>query len=66
MPQLCWQKSSFSEPGSDQCVEVAATPSGTRHLRESDAPQTVMTTILAAFRDLVRSVKAGDLDAPTA
>ena len=65
MSQLTWQKSSFSEGGSANCVEVAATLSGVRHLRESDAPETVMATGVAALRDLVRAVKAGDLDAPT-
>ncbi|ARF57227.1 DUF397 domain-containing protein [Streptomyces gilvosporeus] len=65
MSQLIWQKSSFSEPGSDQCVEVAVCPSGTCHLRESDAPASVMTTTPAILRDLVQAVKAGDLDAPT-
>ncbi|KIZ14285.1 DUF397 domain-containing protein [Streptomyces natalensis] len=59
MSQLIWQKSSFSEPGSDQCVEVAAAPSGARHLRESDAPATVMATSAAALRGLVRSLKGG-------
>ncbi|MBA2944319.1 DUF397 domain-containing protein [Streptomyces himalayensis] len=26
MPELAWQKSTFSEPGSDTCVEVAVDP----------------------------------------
>ncbi|MEU9110346.1 DUF397 domain-containing protein [Streptomyces sp. NPDC048483] len=65
MSQLKWQKSSFSEGHADTCVEVAAALSGTRHLRESDAPAAVMATGVAALRDLVRSVKAGDLDVPT-
>ncbi|ARF57228.1 DUF397 domain-containing protein [Streptomyces gilvosporeus] len=59
MSQLLWQKSSFSEGGADTCVEVAASPSGTRHLRESDAPATVMATSAAALRGLVRSLKDG-------
>ena len=58
MSQLRWQKSSFSEGGADTCVEVAAS-SDVRHLRESDAPATVMTAGVAALRDLVRSVKGG-------
>lgn len=41
---LVWQKSSFSE-GDDapNCLEVAATPDALR-LRESDEPETVITT----------------------
>ncbi|UQA93295.1 DUF397 domain-containing protein [Streptomyces halobius] len=54
-----WQKSSFSEGGATNCVEVAAAPSGTRHLRESDAPATALATTPAALRALLRTVKGG-------
>ncbi|MCX5525376.1 DUF397 domain-containing protein [Streptomyces bobili] len=39
-----WQKSSYSGPddGND-CLELASTPT-TLHLRESDAPATILTT----------------------
>ncbi|KOG91069.1 DUF397 domain-containing protein [Streptomyces varsoviensis] len=59
MSQLTWQKSSFSEPGSDTCVEVATDLSGGAHLRESDAPTQVIATTPAALRALLRAVKAG-------
>jgi hypothetical protein len=59
MSRLMWQKSSFSEGHTETCVEVAACPSGVRHLRESDAPATVMTTSTAALRGLVRALKGG-------
>lgn len=63
MSQLRWQKSSFSEGGSENCVEVAARPSGTSRLvRESDAPGVVVTTSRRALADFIRAVKAGEFD----
>ncbi|MEV0266640.1 DUF397 domain-containing protein [Streptomyces sp. NPDC050617] len=59
MSQLNWQKSSFSEPGSDTCVEVATGPTGIAHLRESDDPGRALATTPAAFRALLRAVKTG-------
>ncbi|MBH5336809.1 DUF397 domain-containing protein [Streptomyces pactum] len=64
MSQLAWRKSSFSEPGSDTCVEVAAMPSCGALLRESDDPGTVIATTPAALRALVRAVKRGRFDGP--
>ncbi|WEV25597.1 DUF397 domain-containing protein [Streptomyces sp. 71268] len=62
MSSLTWRKSSFSEPGSDNCVELAADPVGASHLRESADPATVITTTRPALRALLASVKAGRLD----
>jgi hypothetical protein len=63
MSQLKWQKSSFSEGGTETCVEVAADLTGTRrHLRESDDPAMVVTTSPAALRALIVSIKAGEFD----
>ncbi|MFI9721237.1 DUF397 domain-containing protein [Streptomyces sp. NPDC052396] len=46
-----WQKSSFSGGGgSGECLEASATPNHTIALRESDAPQTVLTLSRAALR----------------
>ncbi|MBT2489239.1 DUF397 domain-containing protein [Streptomyces sp. ISL-96] len=59
MSPLTWQKSSFSEAGADTCIEVAAAPTQTPHLRESDNPTTVLTTTPAALRALLRGIKAG-------
>ncbi|WP_405956257.1 DUF397 domain-containing protein [Streptomyces phaeochromogenes] len=42
MTELHWQKSSFSSEASN-CVELATTPDGTIHLRESDDPTTTLT-----------------------
>ncbi|MDJ0342675.1 DUF397 domain-containing protein [Streptomyces sp. H10-C2] len=62
MSQLRWQKSSFSEGGAANCVELAAGPAGTPHLRESDDPARVVTTTPAALRAFLRAVKSGKLD----
>ncbi|MGV9879534.1 DUF397 domain-containing protein [Streptomyces sp. NPDC003006] len=44
MPELHWQKSTFSAEAAN-CVYIAATPHGTVHLRESDDyPEAVLTT----------------------
>jgi len=58
-----WHKSSFSEPGTENCVELAAEPSGAgRHLRESDEPGVVVTTSRSALAAFLRAVKAGEFD----
>ncbi|SHI23648.1 DUF397 domain-containing protein [Streptomyces sp. 3214.6] len=43
MTELNWQKSTYSEEASS-CVYVATTPTGTILLRESDEPETIVTT----------------------
>ncbi|GHA15477.1 hypothetical protein GCM10010372_14010 [Streptomyces tauricus] len=61
---LHWQKSTFSGGGEgNTCVELAATPT-TLHLRESDTPDTELTTTTGPLAHLIRGVKAGA--APTA
>ncbi|MEU7042673.1 DUF397 domain-containing protein [Streptomyces varsoviensis] len=58
MPRLSWQKSSFSSgDGNTTCVEVAARGTGSVHLRESDAPRTVLSTSKPAMRALLGWVK---------
>lgn len=59
MSQLVWQKSTFSEPGSDTCVEVALDRTGTPHLRESDTPGAVITASPYALAALLGRVKSG-------
>jgi hypothetical protein len=61
--QISWQKSSFSsgKPG-NECDEVAL-GDGIIIMRESDAPAMVVTTTVASLRDLIRAVKADELDA---
>ncbi|GAA3823324.1 DUF397 domain-containing protein [Streptomyces phyllanthi] len=63
MSQLAWQKSSFSEPGGDTCVELASDPAGRAHLRESDEPGTVVETTATALGALLRAVRDGSADA---
>ncbi|MFE7120260.1 DUF397 domain-containing protein [Streptomyces sp. NPDC057654] len=61
MEQLRWRKSSFSEGGTEACVEVAADSSGRARLRESDAPARVVATTPDALRALLRAVKTGSV-----
>ncbi|MFF3503170.1 DUF397 domain-containing protein [Streptomyces sp. NPDC003247] len=56
MPPLHWQKSTYSGDGSN-CLYVAATPTGTAYLRESDTPDTVLTTTVSGLRALIHGVK---------
>ncbi|MDX6330433.1 MAG: hypothetical protein QOI83_2816 [Streptomycetaceae bacterium] len=57
-----WQKSSFSggAEGSN-CVELATT-SGTVRLRESDAPDAVVTASPQQLAAFICGVKAGEFD----
>jgi hypothetical protein len=56
---LRWQKSTFSDGGDgNTCLELATSP-GTLHLRESDTPNTQLTTTTAPLAHLIRGVKAG-------
>ncbi|MBL1112731.1 DUF397 domain-containing protein [Streptomyces sp. 110] len=57
-----WRKSSYSgEDAEHNCVELGRTP-GAILLRESDEPQTVITTTPAALRALTRAVRDGRFD----
>ncbi len=51
-----WQKSSFSEDQAN-CVELASSPTGI-HIRESDAPHTVITTDRTRLAAVLRALKA--------
>lgn len=55
---LRWQKSSFSE-GDDapNCLEIAATQEALR-LRESDEPDTVITTTGTGLAALIRQLRS--------
>ncbi|MGR3935402.1 DUF397 domain-containing protein [Streptomyces sp. BRA346] len=61
MSDLNWQKSTFSEAGAANCVELAAAHDGIR-IRESDEPDDVIHTNPAALRAFIRAAKAGCLD----
>lgn len=55
---LRWHKSTFSGGGEgNTCIELAATPT-TLHLRESDTPDTELTTTTEPLAHLIRGVKS--------
>ncbi|WP_329534042.1 DUF397 domain-containing protein [Streptomyces sp. NBC_01450] len=56
MHSIHWQKSTYSGDSSN-CVYIAAAPEGTVHLRESDDPETILTTTPAALKSLIRTLK---------
>jgi len=56
-----WRKSSYSSEG-NACLYVSSTDDATIRLRESDEPDTILTTTPTALRALIRSAKAGQLD----
>jgi hypothetical protein len=60
LSEQVWLKSSFSDAGGNNCVEVAATAHGIA-LRESDSPTEIITTERGAMRALIRVVGAGEL-----
>jgi len=62
MPELTWQKSSFSGSGQNDCLEVASTSTGALHLRESEDPGTVLTPDRRALRGLLGHLKAQEAD----
>lgn len=58
MPSLTWQKSTYSAEAAN-CVYLAAGPTRTVHLRESDTPETILTASPTALHTLIRTLKAG-------
>lgn len=63
MTSTDWQKSSYCGEGSG-CVELAATSGAAVRLRESDAPQTTLTTTPAALRSLLHRISEMGSAAP--
>ncbi|MET9129396.1 DUF397 domain-containing protein [Streptomyces antibioticus] len=61
MPQLEWQKSSFSTGGEGECVEVAISVPPLIHLRESDHPHDTAATTPRALALLLLALKGGGL-----
>ncbi|MEU5597923.1 DUF397 domain-containing protein [Streptomyces sp. NPDC020298] len=59
-----WQKSSFSGDSSN-CIYVAAAPTGTIHLRESEEPDIILTTTQNRLRTLIRHLKDTSDPSPT-
>ncbi|WP_030660673.1 DUF397 domain-containing protein [Streptomyces rimosus] len=58
MPQLIWQKSSFSTHAQDDCLEVAAPTGGPVLYRESDHPRAVGRATAPGWAAFLRAVKA--------
>lgn len=56
--ELSWQKSSFSGGPQGECLYLAPTPDGTIRLRESDTPDTILSTTPKGLAALLRHVKA--------
>ncbi|GAB2893347.1 DUF397 domain-containing protein [Streptomyces mayteni] len=56
MPASPWQKSSYSNEEGN-CVELAIAPAARLLIRESDAPDTVLTASPARVRALLRRLK---------
>ncbi|MFH8465319.1 DUF397 domain-containing protein [Streptomyces sp. NPDC017991] len=42
MPELNWQKSTFSGGPEGECLYIANAPDGTLRLRESDTPDVIL------------------------
>ncbi|MEV6588250.1 DUF397 domain-containing protein [Streptomyces acidicola] len=57
MHELAWQKSTYSAEAAN-CLYVATTPTDAIHLRESDTPDTTLTTTRAPLHSLIRTLKA--------
>lgn len=60
MTALHWQKSSYSSEGNN-CIELAATPGSTLHLRESDDPRVIVTLRASALSSLLGAIRQGTL-----
>lgn len=56
-----WQKSSYSGEAAN-CVNVAAPAPEAIKIRESDAPDTILTTTPATLSVFIRAAKAGRFD----
>ncbi|MFF3817387.1 DUF397 domain-containing protein [Streptomyces bluensis] len=57
MPELNWQKSSFSGGPDQNCLYMATAPDGTIRLRESDTPDVILATAPQGLAALLRHVK---------
>jgi len=54
MPELHWQKSSYSGGPEGNCLYVAPAPDGTIRLRESDTPDVILATAPEGLAALLR------------
>ena len=58
MPGPQWLKSSYSDSGGNNCVEVAPVRAGVA-VRDSKRPDTVFVTGRASFGALIESLRSG-------
>ncbi|MEV7197443.1 DUF397 domain-containing protein [Streptomyces sp. NPDC093510] len=58
-----WQKSTYSGDSSN-CVYISAPTPATIRLRESDAPETILTTTPGRLHALIRTLKATPTPTP--
>jgi len=57
MPELHWQKSTFSGGPQGECLHVAAAPDGTIRVCESDTPRIVLTATRYGLAALLKDIK---------
>ncbi|MEV1065469.1 DUF397 domain-containing protein [Streptomyces sp. NPDC050263] len=57
MPELRWQKSTFSGGPESNCLYLAPTPDGMIRLRESDTPDTILSTAPETLAALLEHAK---------
>ncbi|GAA0435617.1 DUF397 domain-containing protein [Streptomyces luteireticuli] len=63
--RIAWQKSSYSGGGDENsCVEVRGFCDGIA-IRESDAPDVVITTNRSGLRALTKIIRSGAVDQPS-
>ncbi|WP_432095191.1 DUF397 domain-containing protein [Streptomyces sp. bgisy100] len=56
-----WQQSSYCQ-AANNCLNLAAGPDGTILLRESEAPDVIVTTTPDKLKAFILGVKAGEFD----
>jgi hypothetical protein len=57
MPELNWQKSTFSGGPQGECLNIATAPDGTLRLRESDTPDVILATAPQHLAELLHHVR---------
>jgi hypothetical protein len=57
MPELHWQKSSYSGGPEGNCLYLATAPDGTNRLRESDTPDVILAAAPAGLATLLQCLK---------
>jgi hypothetical protein len=57
MPEMSWQKSSFSGGPEGNCLYIATAPDGTLRLRESDTPGVILATAPQGLAGLLHHVR---------